>query len=590
MACSTIGIVGIGPRGLSAMESLFLEASRYKSMVKVLAFEPFNYPGAGPVYDLGQPKTNWLNVTTRALDIPAREEVSFHDFHIPYFPTFQEWSGYNAKKLDKEAIDKFPLRSELGQYLHDRYLSITAVLKPLGLYNLIKREVTTITFTNESVSITDSGDNSHTVDEIVLCVGHQPTYQDEQMAHWLKRSNDSAELQLFKMPYPVKMFQDKLGNTSRPSVGVRGFGLAMIDVCRALSEGVGGTFTVMDTMTRKMVYEPSGKEPDRIVPFSLDGLPMAPKPLNRKIDEHYVVTDEELTNYVAFIDNRLNSTNTINSPEFLIKAITPIIAKKFTQLSNLTIPHKLSNQGLETIIEAWLLDSDFEHDLILPKQLSTKTLLQKFVAMATHTTKISLDYVIGHVWRHCQPTMYKTLSFAPLKDEVIAKVIDLDERLKRYSYGPPVDSLQQLLALSDVNLLTFDVVNNPDVTATKEGWELSKGEESIHVDTMINSVLDTPKLSLVKSKLIEQLREDSIVQPLHNDLAIETQKDGTLISRSEHLKLPISVLGRLAKGTLIGVDAIAECFGVRSKFWAKGVFHRVLNAETTTQTSASKPT
>ncbi len=573
----TIGIIGVGPRGLSAMESLCLEASRQNQTVQILAFEPFKYPGAGPVYDLRQPKTNWLNVTTRELDIPAREAISFHNFHIPYFPTFQEWSGFNATNVDEDAIDAFPLRSKLGEYLYDRYLSIVAILKPLGLYRLIETKVTAVTFTNEAVTITDSNNARHTVGEAVLCIGHQPTYHDQQMTSWIAQSNDHVALHLFKKPYPVKMFQAKLGNPYRPSVGIRGFGLAMIDVCRALSEGLGGTFRVVDHSTQKMVYEPNGKEPEYIVPFSLDGLPMAPKPLNKEIDAHYVVTDGELENYVAFIKARFNSHNTIDSPKFLIEAISPIIATKFMQLNKRTLPHKLSSQALETIIEAWLLDEGFEHDLILSKRSPVKTLLQKFVAMATHTTKLSLDYVIGHVWRHCQPTMYSMLSFAPLKDRVVAEIIALDERLKRYSYGPPVSSLQQLLALADAKLLILDVVNNPEIIVTGTGWELSKENKTIKVEAMINSVLDTPKLNRVKSELVEQLRQEPSVRPLYTDLAIATEKDGTLISRSPHSALPIAVLGRLAKGTLVGVDAIAECFGVRSKYWAKGVFNRLDN-------------
>lgn len=569
----TIAVIGCGPRGLSAMESLFSKASKKGNLVKVLAFEPFNYPGAGPVYDLEQPDTNWLNVTTRALDVPARKKIAFQDFHIPAFPTFQDWSGYNNKEQDIEEVDSFPLRSELGKYLYNRFLSIAEVLKSLGLFELQKTTVSKLIFNHGMVQVSTEDGGIYETYEAVLCIGHQPTYCDEQMEDWQKQSNDSDKNRLFEMPYPVNVFRKEF-EAKEETIGIRGFGLAMIDVCRALSEGVGGTFEVMDEKTRKMVYQPSGKEPKLIVPFSLDGLPMAPKPLNKLIDEHYVVTKEELSHYRKYIDKKIEQATEITSAKFLIEAITPIIANKFIQLGDLALAHGLSTQALETIIEAWLLDECFEHELILSKKLSAKTLLQNFVGMATHSKKVSLDYVIGHVWRHCQPTMYKKLSFTPLADTVMAEIIDLDERLKRYSYGPPIDSLQQLLALSETGLLTLDMVNNPGIEFSNNGWEFLKDGDSILVNMMINSVLDPPKLSMVKSDLVEQIRKGSKVQPLHSDLAIETARNGLIIS-SERMELPLAVLGRLAKGTLVGVDAIAECFGIRSQYWAEGVLNRL---------------
>jgi hypothetical protein len=195
--------------------------------------------------------------------------------------------------------------------------------------------------------------------------------------------------------------------------------------------------------------------------------------------------------------------------------------------------------------------------------------------MAVGKEQISLDYCAGQVWRHCQPTMYKELSFINLEESVVAALIKRDERLKRYSYGPPTDSLQQLVALINQGTLVLDYVENPTITLTKNGWELKKDDKTTTTQVMVDTVLDSPRLKSVDSPIVNSLIYNSLIQPIHNELAIETHENGIVKLGDEKDQIPLAVLGRLAKGSLIGVDAILECFGVRSKFWAQGVTERM---------------
>ena len=59
------------------------------------------------------------------------------------------------------------------------------------------------------------------------------------------------------------------------------------------------------------------------------------------------------------------------------------------------------------------------------------------------------------------------------------------------------------------------------------------------------------------------------------ELGIETKKNGIVISSENEKQIPIAVLGRLAKGSVIGVDAILECFGDRIEDWAKSFVERL---------------
>ena len=190
--------------------------------------------------------------------------------------------------------------------------------------------------------------------------------------------------------------------------------------------------------------------------------------------------------------------------------------------------------------------------------------------MALDKKPISLDYCIGQVWRHCQPTLYKSLSHANLDNEIIETIIALDERIKRFSYGPPIESLQQIIALVDANVLSLDFVNDPDIDLIDSGWKLTNKEgKSITTTTMINSVLDAPKLIDVNASIIKSLLHNDFVEPIHSDLGINTHTNGYVVTEDGKKDIPIAILGRLAKGSVIGVDAILECFGSRIETWSK---------------------
>ncbi|WP_299217550.1 FAD/NAD(P)-binding protein [uncultured Dokdonia sp.] len=571
----TIAIVGCGPRGLSALESLYAEASKTNTLIYSLVFEKTAHPGASPVYAIDQEDGNWLNIAERAVDIWKRKKITFDTFSIPTFPTFQDWIGYSDKEADATDVDEFPLRSKMGVYLNERYNSIANVLLEKGLLTYIQGEVQAMYPDHHKVKIDVIGGQYFIADEAVLTIGHQPIELDEQLGTWKKQVPNLDTPVLFTQPYPIKKMLVSGMITPENSVGIRGFGLAMIDLLRAFSEGMGGTFKVKNESTREMEYIPSGKEPKTIVPFSLDGLPLSPKPLNKKIDSLYVPSSEQLDDYKKSVNSAIDSDETLDSTKFLIEAISPLIVDTYVAEGMNSLSHDLSKSDIKKVVESWLYDENFKHSLIIPTDTPAEEILDTFIGMATGNAAVSLDFCIGHVWRHCQPTMYKLLSFAPLSDELLADIIALDERLKRYSYGPPVDSLCQIIALQKVGKLTLDLVNDPAIELTEGGWILTKNTTAVKVETMINSVLPAPQILKVTSSLPKGLINSSKVEALHDELGIRTEKNGMTKFDDTKQTFPLAVLGRLAKGSLIGVDAIAECFGIRSEYWAEGVLERM---------------
>ena len=154
-------------------------------------------------------------------------------------------------------------------------------------------------------------------------------------------------------------------------------------------------------------------------------------------------------------------------------------------------------------------------------------------------------------------------------------VVNYIEASKRYSYGPPVKSLQQLMALVEAGVLNLDFVNNPTITPVENGWKLEKNNQSIITQVMVNSVIDAPQLVAVSSPLIQNLLEDKRVDPVSYKLGLHTLEDGSIISKNGNSHQHISLLGRLAKGSIIGVDDLIECFGKPAHKWADSLIERL---------------
>tara|TARA_R110002049_G_scaffold302713_2_gene496071 strand:+ start:12708 stop:14453 length:1746 start_codon:yes stop_codon:yes gene_type:complete len=572
----TVAIIGCGPRGLSALEDIFTEFAKNKSAyeLKVLIFERTGNFGSGQVYAPNQTLHNWLNINERALTIAERKTIQLNNESVEGFPSFQDWNGYNPDSIDE--IDKYPPRAVLGTYLEARFNSIAQKLKQLNVLEMHASLVTSLKFANDTFLIEDNKQKTYNADEVVLTVGHQPTQTSKQIENWKHYEDNNASVTLFHKPYPIEgLFKDNTIN-GNSRVAIRGFGLAMIDVVRGIAGFTDSRFDIVNSYTQKMTFHAGTNCPKKIIPFSLDGLPMAPKPINASIDNWFLPTDADFDMLKGNLKNYRSQPEEVDSTATIITTMATIIVEVFLSLKTKSISHNYNTETLQTLVEAYIEDDKTASDIIISNTLSAKTIIERFVNMAVGQQKISLDYCIGQVWRLCQPTLYEYLSYTEFHKDVILDIIQLDEKLKRLSFGPPVASLQQLLALLESGIMTVKAVDDPDIECTENGWVLDGSNTDYTANVMINSVLDSPKVLMTDTPLIKQLLKDKYVFPIHKDLGIKTNKNGMVSYTSkEHELPPIAVLGRLAQGTLLGVDAVLECFGKRSRFWSKDVLKRL---------------
>ena len=85
------------------------------------------------------------------------------------------------------------------------------------------------------------------------------------------------------------------------------------------------------------------------------------------------------------------------------------------------------------------------------------------------------------------------LSAALIPAELV-RSIGFDEGLKRYSYGPPVASARELLALIEAGIVDLRAVEDPDIRLVADGWQLAEGDARMRAPVMVDAVLPSPSL------------------------------------------------------------------------------------------------
>jgi len=565
-----VGIIGVGPRGGYATERLIIELTEQKSLSKIhlSLFESTGNFGNGQVYNTQQNSSNWINITERILELHKRETIETSTLRISSFPSYHEWIKKDFNILPIDTIDTYPPRAYIGKYLSQRFQSLVQPLINSDIVSLHNERVKEVNLLdNNKIQITTCSNTYVEFDEVLLTIGHQLTELSQQIKNWSEFTDGKPNIKLFKTPYPVSDYLNHENLNDKSVIGIRGFGLAMIDVVRAVADRF-GKFIIEDKQTQSCTFQSKEDLTNMFVPFSLDGLPSVPKPLNAQIDNWFEPSESDILKFEQQIEDK-ELQGKAESPHFLIAAFAPIAAVIYSKLPHAINPQNLSVGAIENLIVKWLEDQTFEHPLITPRNQSARTSMEEFVGMAIGKREISLDYCIGQVWRHCQPSIYKALSFNNCSDSVFAEIIALDESTKRYSYGPPVESIQQLLALSEAGVLNLNLVNDPTIELTKEGWQFQLDSQLITATIMIDSVLDPPQIKAIRSPIVKNMLVDDLIKVVHNNLGVETDESGYLISQNKEKEISIALLGRLAKGTIIGVDALLECFGSRPRQWAK---------------------
>lgn len=390
--------------------------------------------------------------------------------------------------------------------------------------------------------------------------GQPETAVDPQISKWEKHAN-AYDFDLCQA-YPANNLIAAARNWSDKSVAIRGLGLSTFDVIRMLTLGQGGKF-------ENDKYVSSNREPARILPFSFNGRPPAAKPATADYDDKFNPKPDETERYLRALDDA-----TCLKPD---PALAGIVRSLIPPA--LRVAEQLGSSFSQTNIQRWL-DQELD-DSGSQNNQDAKTALQTDIEMAHGRLPPSIGYIIGQIWRKWQNELRISINPAQISSKTIAAIIQFDEGLKRFSYGPPVSASEQLLTLVKQDIVTFSIVDDPDIILNPRGWQLVEGDDLKIASVMVDAVLPSPIIKHVTDPLVKQLRSQGIVHAVSNELGADICSDGQLKNSNGETQTGLSMLGRLALGSVIAVDSLHDCFGASTDRWADGIIKRTGEAVVT---------
>ncbi len=534
-------IVGLGPRGLGAIEALIVAMAGSGITTRIDGFDPVEWAGSGPNFLPEQTSQCLLNIPTREVDIaPAPAlKLSIGDFE-----------GWLANPAER---DCFPTRARLGEYLAERFSQVVNS-RPHGLViNRHTARIIDLDSCDEGLFLTSETERYGPYDEILLTLGQPETKPDDQMSRWLSHAAKcGAEV---RPAYPDRKLLEYARNWAGRTIAIRGLGLSTMDVLRLLTVGLGGAFS-------DGRYIRSGQEPARILPFSLDGQPPVPKPVNEDLDQRFDITSAEADAFAAALGTAITG-----APSDALDMICGGLVEPATR-----ILHATGGQASVIAVKDWLA-TEREN----PGAQETRPpveALRANIAIASGEVAPDVGYVIGQIWRKLQNVLRGGFNPTAIDTDTAAAIIGFDEGLKRYSYGPPLRSAQELVMLVEAGLVSLLVADDPDIELVGGGWRFREGDAELDSSVIVDAVIPPAILESLTEPLFLKLQEKGFVSALPDGLGLRTEPDGRLLGPHGKASPRPSLLGRMAIGSVIAVDSIHDCFGASAKRWANGVRSR----------------
>jgi FAD-NAD(P)-binding len=542
----TVAIVGLGPKGLYSLERLVAEfcAHPLDAGLLVAVFNRSSYFGVSPVYDPGQPDYILVNSKIGEIDLWSADDPAIA---AGRGPDFRSWYQEEFAPPTPLTGHEYLPRAVVGRYLHHGFRRIVSCL-PLGMeVSCIVGEVTDIVpgCAGYILAYVDANGlaNELRVDKILLATGHSQVQPGTEERGYQRFAARHLRASYIPFAYPVVASLSEIPAGTR--VAMKGIGLTFIDAVLAVTEGRGGSFR--KTPDGCLSYWASGHEPQVIIPFSRTGLPMAPKPydLPGALRPLTFVTPGRL----AGIQRR--------SPERKIdleRDVWPLFELEMEmeyyrvamgsgpgrgKLEACSGDAEATRQVIHSFLQSHPGQERFDYRSVLDPvgewQVAGGPGFHSFVGnyMAQEITLARLG--LSHsaikaaisIWREVRAVLSHFIGFGGLTPDSHRRLMEqYHPLLKRVVFGPPIVSIEKLLALQRAGILDFSAARNPRVLTDEPSGCFELRCESVPGATARAEILVDaryPRVDILRdaTPLYRNLRSRGIIRTFRNKSSVK---------------------------------------------------------------------
>lgn len=546
-----VAIVGQGPKGTFALERLLDHGAAlgFGEHVEVDLFEPHRAPGAGPVYDPGQPDYLRMNFPAGRIDmwsassetVPAARRLSF-----------TTWAREMGEGVEEGA---YPPRALVGRYLAEGHETIVRHAPVQIEVELHRARVEAIRRCGSRWELFAGGEPRE-YDEVLIATGHETTSVES-----LEGAFDHR-VPLIPSVFPV---EERLSlDAVRPAstVAVRGFGLSFIDAALALTEGRGGRFEQTDHPHR-LIYLAGRDDVARILPFSRTGLAMLPKP-----SAGVGLPGTEMERIVARGRARIIGL----SPGFDFRAdLLGAIAE--VAVAVLTLTHG-------GVAEPGCLGE--AHELLVGASSGAERIgevgpveeIERGLAVGAGLRAPDVEWAVGHSWRVLYPALVERLGGDGLREDDWPSFHGLTRSMERLAFGPAPVNAAKLLALIAAGRVELSHVAGGRLRSADGHTWLESVSGSSKVDAVIDAVLPAPGARGLCAGLLGQLVKEGYARIAPSRRGLEVSADGGCIGSDGSLSRGLSAIGRPTEDSVIGNDTLDRTLHPLADRWAARVIER----------------
>ncbi len=561
--CLRVAIVGFGPKGLFALERLLHHAHRLSphAMLEIDIFEPHPVPGAGPVYDPGQPEYLRMNVPADHLDMwdadsraaPTSEQLSF-----------SEWRRATEQR---SGDDRYPPRGQVGRYLAEGFTRLRRHVPTGTSVTLWPVAACAVHRVRSNWAIVGEDHTTRRYDEVLVSVGHGIRDEPCPARPW----NHAAPLIPAVFPVTDRLSPEQVAPGA--TVAIRGFALTFLDAAITLSEGRGGVFET-DGHPYRLHYTPSKQDVGVMVPFSRTGWPMMAKP------------ELELAAGIPALESITNSGQeqilTLSEGFGLRDDLLAILTSTSAASLLSARGHRLSGERLRratTTAGRWLGTACDGAPPTVMRGVAAS--LERSLDVSTGLHPPDLHWALGHTWRSLYPALVARLSGTGLADRDWPEFRSLAAQMERVSFGPPTMNAAKLLALiaaGRIDLSHVTAARMSTVNGITSIW--SRGRERV-VDAVVNAVLPGPGVPERLGGLLGQMVADGYARIVSRGRGLEVAPDSGCIGRDGRRTPGLCAIGRPTEDSVIGNDTLSRTLHPQADLWGHDVARRSAPGVTT---------